>query len=208
MSANPATQILEIENTPFMELTIPQMSEEEFYEFCAANPDLRAEQEKNGKIIIKSPVDLITGFYEGELLGELSNWNKKSRLGKCFSPSSGFTLPDTSIKSADAAWLSNEKWKALPASERKKFGHVVPDFIAEIRSTSDSLKKLKEKVTGTWLDNGVRLAWLMDPIQRKSYVFRADGSVDVLDGFDKKMSGEGVLPGFEFDLSLLVEEED
>ncbi len=208
MSGNPTIQTLEIETVPFMEVKIPYMSEEEFYAFCAENPDLRVEREKDGKIIIMSPVGLLSGFYEGEIFSELRNWNKKKKLGKCFSPSAGFTLPDTSVKSADAAWVSKEKWKALSATEKKKFGHVVPDFVAEVRSVSDSLKKLKEKVTENWLDNGVRLAWLIDPTQQRAYIFRADGSEEVVEGFDKKLSGEDVLPEFVFDLSLLVEEDD
>jgi Uma2 family endonuclease len=208
MTANVATQAIEVQETSFYKMTIPRMSDEEFFEFCAENPDLRIERDKNGKITVMSPVGLISGNYENILSGELHAWNKKSRLGKCFSPSSGFTLPDTSVKSADSAWVSNEKWKALPKEERKKFGQLVPDFIAEIRSTSDSLKKLKEKVKETWLDNGVSLAWLIDPVQQKTYIFRADGSEEVVEGFDKKLQGEGVLPGFEFDLSLLQEEED
>ncbi|MEZ4961585.1 MAG: Uma2 family endonuclease [Saprospiraceae bacterium] len=208
MSGNPAIQSLEIEAVPFMEVKIPYMSEEEFYAFCAENPDLRVEREKNGKIVVMSPVGLLSGFYENEISGELREWNKKSRLGKCFSPSSGFILPDTSIKSADAAWISNGKWKELPKADRKKFGRIVPDFIVEVRSVTDSLKKLKEKVTESWLDNGVRLAWLIDPTQQKTYIFRADGSEEVIDGFDKKISGEDVLPGFIFDLSLLVDEDD
>lgn len=209
MTANSAIQtFVELEEPRFFEILIPQMSEEKFYEFCAINPDLRIERDKNGKITVMSPVGLISGFFEDELTRELSSWNKKLRLGKCFSPSAGFTLPDTAIRSADAAWISNAKWKALPAKERKKFGQVVPDFVAEIRSTADSLKKLKEKVQESWLDNGVRLVWLIDPIQQKAYIFRAESSEETVEGFDKKLSGENVLPGFEFDLGLLTEEED
>jgi Uma2 family endonuclease len=207
MTANPAARTLELETNSYIEVLIPYMSDGEFHAFCMANPDLRIERDKNGKVTVMPPVGLISGFYEVVLVTELSNWNKRSALGKCFSPSAGFTLPDTAIKSADVAWISKEKWSALPMEERRKFGHVVPDFIAEIRSTSDSLKKLREKITETWLDNGVRLAWLIDPAQQKAYIFRADGSEEVVEGFDKKLSGEDVLPGFELELNLLTEEE-
>lgn len=187
-------------------VNIPKMSAEEFYNFCVANPDLRVEREKDGKITIMSPVSLKSGYQETAIIGELHAWNRKHRLGKCFSPSAGFTLPDTSVKAADVAWLSKKTWDSLPESERNRFGHAVPDFIAEVRSYSDSLKKLKTKVTESWLANGVKLAWLIDPLKHKSYVFRQNGTEEVVEGFDKKLSGEDVLPGFEFDLSLLLED--
>ncbi len=199
---------MEIEAAPNMEVQIPAMSEDEFYWFCAANADLRIERERDGKITIRLPVCLLSGFQKGEIGGELFNWNKATNSGKTFSSSAGFTLPDTAVISADAAWISRKKWKNLPWLERNRFGHVVPDFIVEVRSFSDSLKKLKEKVTGTWLANGVQLAWLIDPVQQKAYIFRADGSEQMVEGFDKKLSGENVLPGFEFDLSLLLDEDD
>ncbi|MCU0346318.1 MAG: Uma2 family endonuclease [Saprospiraceae bacterium] len=207
MTANVEMGVMEIEaQQTATRVNIPKMSAEEFYNFCVANPDLRVEREKDGKITIMSPVNLKSSFHEAELIAELRNWNRKHRLGKCFSPSAGFTLPDTSVKAADVAWLSKKTWDSLPESERNRFGHAVPDFIAEVRSYSDSLKKLKTKVTESWLANGVKLAWLIDPLKHKSYVFRQNGTEEVVEGFDKKLSGEDVLPGFEFDLSLLLED--
>lgn len=206
MTANPEMEIMEVEVYPTMQVNIPRMSDEEFYAFCLANPDLRVEREKDGKITIMSPANLKSSFQEGEIFSELRNWNKRHRLGKCFSPSAGFTLPDTSVRAADAAWLSKETWNKLSESERNRFGHAVPDFIAEVRSYSDSLKKLKAKVTEGWLANGVRLAWLIDPVKQKTYIFRQNGTEEVVEGFEKILSGEDVLPGFEFDLSLLLED--
>ncbi len=199
--------VMEIEVQPTAtKVNIPKMSAKEFYNFCVANPDLRVEREKDGKITIMSPVNLKSGFQETAIIGELHSWNRKYRLGKCFSPSAGFTLPDTSVKAADVAWLSKKTWDSLPESERNRFGHAVPDFIAEVRSYYDSLPKLKAKVTDSWLANGVKLAWLIDPLKQKSYIFRQNGTEEVVVGFDKKLSGEDVLPGFEFDLSLLLED--
>ena len=192
--------------SPTTQVNIPKMSEEEFFEFCIANPDFRIERERDGKIIVMSPAGLISSFQEGEVFTELNLWNRKHKLGKCFNATGGYTLPDTSVKAPDAAWISKEKWKNLPAFERSRFAHVVPDFVAEVRSQTDTLKKLKEKMTGTWLANGVRLAWLIDPIKQKSYIYRQNGTAEVVEGFDKKLSGEDVLPGFEFDLSLLLED--
>ena len=192
---------------PAVQIIMPKkMSEKEFFEFCIANPDLRIERERDGNITVMSPAGLISSFQEGEVYAELRNWNRKHKLGKCFNASGGFTLPDTSVKAPDAAFVSKEKWKQLPVFERSRFAHVVPDFVAEVRSNTDSLKKLQAKMTDTWLANGVRLAWLIDPIKQKSYIFRQSGTEEVVEGFDKKPSGEDVLPGFEFDLSLLLED--
>ena len=138
---------MKIEARPMMKVNVPHMSGEEFYEFCLDNPDLRTERDKNGKVTVLPFVDLITSIHKGEMMGEIHIWNKRNHLGKCFGPSAGFTLPDTSVRAADAAWLSKKTWDSLPESERNRFGHAVPDFIAEVRSYSDSLKKLKEKVT-------------------------------------------------------------
>lgn len=200
--------IMEIEllPTPTTQVLIPKMSEEEFFNFCIANPELRVERERDGKITIISPSGLISSFQEGEVFTELNLWNRKHKLGKCFNATGGYTLPDTSVKAPDAAFVSKAKWKNLPVFERSRFAHVVPDFVAEVRSPSDNLKKLQTKMTDTWLANGVLLAWLIDPIQQKTYIFRKDGSEETIDGFDKKLSGEDVLPGFEFDLSLLLED--
>lgn len=185
-------------------ITAKAMSEADFEQFCAQNRDLRIEREANGKVTIMAPVHFDSGFFEGEVFGELRNFVKNSKLGgRALSPSTGFKLPDGATKSPDASWISAEKLAALPPAERKKFAAVVPDFIIEIRSDSDKLGKLKRKMEQTWIGNGVRLGWLIDPVKQKAYVYRQDGSVDVIQGFDGKLNGEDVLPGFELDLGML-----
>lgn len=185
-------------------ITAEAMSEADFEQFCAQNRDLRIEREANGKVTIIAPVHFDSGFFEGEVFGELRNFVKNSKLGgRALSPSTGFKLPDGATKSPDASWISAEKLAALPPAERKKFAAVVPDFIIEIRSDSDKLGKLKRKMEQTWIGNGVRLGWLIDPVKQKVYIYRQDGSVDVIQGFDGKLNGEDVLPGFELDLGML-----
>lgn len=185
-------------------ITAEAMSEADFEQFCAQNRDLRIEREANGKVTIMAPVHFDSGFFEGEVFGELRNFVKNSKLGgRALSPSTGFKLPDGATKSPDASWISAEKLAALPPAERKKFAAVVPDFIIEIRSDSDKLGKLKRKMEQTWIGNGVRLGWLIDPVKQKVYIYRQDGSVDVIQGFDGKLNGEDVLPGFELDLGML-----
>ncbi|MCB9265734.1 MAG: Uma2 family endonuclease [Lewinellaceae bacterium] len=180
-----------------------RMSMEEFYAFCALNRELRIERDSEGNVIIMPPVYTKTGFYEGEAFGELRSWNKKNgEPGKVFSPSAGFTLPNGAVRSADASWLSNEKWKALSEEERKSFAPVVPEFIIEVRSSTDKEDKLFEKME-EWVENGALLAWLIDPILEQARVYRADGSISVIKSFDEALSGEEVLPGFAFALSSL-----
>ena len=182
---------------------IPKMGMDDFYAFCALNKDLRIERDREGNVIIMPPVYTETGFYEGEAFGELRSWNKKNgNPGRVFSPSAGFTLPNGAVRSADASWLSKEKWNALKKEARKSFAPVVPEFIVEIRSSTDKEDKLYEKME-EWIENGVLLAWLLDPILEQARVYRADGSISVIKSFEEALSGEEVLPGFTFELSSL-----
>lgn len=185
-------------------ITAEAMSETDFEQFCAQNRDLRIEREANGKVTIMAPVHFDSGYFEGEVFGELRAFVKNNKLGgRALSPSTGFKLPDGSTKSPDASWISAEKLAALPPAERKKFAAVVPDFVIELRSDSDKLGKLKRKMEQTWIANGVRLAWLIDPVKQKVYIYRQDGSTEVVQGFDGKLNGEDVLPGFDLDLGML-----
>jgi Uma2 family endonuclease len=179
------------------------MSEDDFFDFCQKNRNLRIERDADKTIKIMEPTGSESGYTEMEVSSELRNWSKEEKTGIAFSPSAGFTMPTGAVRASDASWLTLDKWLALPATDRKKFAHVCPDFIVEVRSESDKLKELKEKMT-EWINNGVRLGWLIDPQTQTSYIYRADGSIDILRGFDRKLSGEDVLKGFELDLSLLI----
>jgi Uma2 family endonuclease len=181
-----------------------RMTEEEFVEFCTENPEMRIEQDKNGKLIIMPPVDFDSGLYEEEVIGQLYNWRSQNSLGRSFSPTTGFKLPDGSTRFADGAWASAEKVDTLTPKQRKKFAPFAPDFVIEVRSSSDRIGKLKKKMTDVWLANGVRLAWLIDPIAKKSYIYRPGQPVEELAGFDRSLSGEDVCPGFELDLRKLL----
>lgn len=183
---------------------VPRYTHEEFVEFCAENPDLRLEQDKNGNILVMPPVDTDGGIAESHAHGLLYNWWLHYKKGNTFSPTTGFKLPDGSTRSADGAWASDEKVAALTPKQRKKFAPLVPDFVIEIRSKSDRIGKLKKKMTDTWIANGVRLAWLIDPKTKKAYVYRPDLPVEELDGFERSLSGEGVCRGFELDLRNLL----
>jgi Uma2 family endonuclease len=189
--------------TQNLKIVANDMSEDDFFDFCQKNRNLRIERDADKTIKIMEPTGSESGYTEMEVSSELRNWSKEEKSGIAFSPSAGFTMPTGAVRASDASWLTLEKWLTLPAADRKKFAHVCPDFIVEVRSESDDLTELKEKMT-EWINNGVRLAWLIDPKTHISYVYRADGSIDIIRGFDKKLSGEDVLKGFELDLSLLI----
>lgn len=184
------------------EMIVRGLTKKHFFQLTARYPELLMEREKNGNIVIMAPVLGGSGSRENDLSYYLTDWSKKQKLGMVFSPSTGFDLPDGSTKSPDIAWLSDERLAPLSSEQiENAFIPIAPDFVAEIRSRTDALKKLKTKMAETWIANGVRLAWLIDPYQEKAYIYRTDGSVEVVTDFDGQLSGENVLPGFSLELS-------
>lgn len=178
------------------------MSDEEFFNFCQQNRDLRIERDSNNQIFIMAPTGLYTGSNNSGINSELYVCNKKSKAGQVFDSSTGFTLPDGAIFSPDASWISNERMKELTDEEKKKFASICPDFIIELKSPSGNLKQLKNKML-KWIENGVSLAWLINPASKQVFIYRADNSVEIIQSFIQKISGENVLPGFNLDLTIL-----
>lgn len=178
------------------------MTEEEFLKFCLENPGLRIERNSKLEVIVMSPVTTLSGFFSAEVCGQLRDWNKKNKTGMVFDSSAGFTLPDRSVFSPDASWVSKEKWNLLSDDDKNRFAPLCPEFVIEVRSKSDSLEELKAKMK-MWIFNKAQLAWLIDPIEKKSYIFQSDGSIKEIYGFDKKIMGVKPVEGFELDLSAL-----
>jgi len=178
------------------------MTSEEFFHFCQENETLHFERDEKGNIIVMAPTGSETGSKNSEFTADLVNWNRKNKLGKVYDSSSGFTLIDGSNRSPDAAWVSLQKWNALTEAEKKVFAPICPEFIVELRSETDRLKYLQNKMK-MWIKNGAQLAWLIDSIEEKTHIYRKDGSIEIVNGFDKVLSGENVLQGFEFDLNIL-----
>ncbi|MBK8969135.1 MAG: Uma2 family endonuclease [Lewinellaceae bacterium] len=181
----------------------PPMSEAEFQAFCQQNPDLRIEQDKNGNILIMPPVSFDSGNFESEMMVSLGIWNRQAESGKTFSSATLFILPNGEKRMPDAAWISLEKTAQLSAADRKSFAEIVPDFVVEIRNPSDDLQALKTKMTESWIANGIRLAWLLDPATETAWVYRSNGTVEEIQDFEQTLSGEDVLPGFSFELRIL-----
>jgi Uma2 family endonuclease len=176
-------------------LTIPRLSPADFIELCQANQDLQLELTATGEVLIMPPTFSWTGKQNSGLNAQLWNWNDQTGLGIVFDSSTGFTLPNSAIRSPDASWVSNERWEELSESQQKEeFSPLSPDFVVELRSSSDSLKKLREKMQ-EYIDNGVRLGWLIDFTTKQVEIYRPGQDVDVLES-PATLSGENVLPGF------------
>jgi len=178
------------------------MTDQEFEKFCAENREIKIERDAQGNIWLMSPTYSETGEFNSIILIELGIWNKQHQLGRVFDSSTGFTLSNMAMRSPDAAWISNEKWLALSDEERKGFAKVCPEFIVELRSETDHLPQLRKKMQ-EWLDNGCQLAWLVNLDDREVEIYRPEKEKEWKKGFDQKLSGDPILPGFEFDLEMI-----
>ncbi|MCE7066439.1 Uma2 family endonuclease [Dyadobacter sp. CY326] len=179
------------------------MSEEEFFQFCQMNDTLEFERDSQGNIILMSPTGLFTGGFNSKVTAELVIWNKENQLGEVFDSSAGFTLPNGAVRSPDVSFVISEKWDALSEDQQETFGHVCPDFVIEIRSKSDGLGYLQDKMR-EFIDNGTQLGWLIDRFDNKIHIYRADKSVFVHDTLNVTLSGEDVLPGFSLNPAALL----
>lgn len=191
-----------VETKTVIRLPQDRFTKEQFFEFCMLNNDLRIERLANGKIIVMAPTSVSTGGKNADLTIELGIWNKTKNLGKVFDSSTGFTLPNDAVRSPDVSWIRWERLNALDKSEQNKFAAICPDFIIELRSASDNLSELREKMV-EYMENGCRLAWLVDPSKRQTMVYQPDGSVQVIP-FEQKLDGMDVLPGFELVMGTII----
>lgn len=179
-----------------------EFTEESFFEFCQINRDLRIERDENGIIHIMSPTGFETGNFNNEISAELTLWNRSKKMGKVGESNTGYTLPNGAVRAPDASWVSHERLANLTREQLEKFAPVCPDFVIEICSPSDNLDKIKAKML-EYIANGCRLAWLIDRKSRQVFVYRENGTINLVDSFDQKLSGETVLPGFELVLAEL-----
>ncbi len=178
-------------------------SDEEFLAFCEQNRALRIERTKEGNIFIMSPTKSNTGNKNSKIIIKLGIWNERVNYGEIFDSSTGFTLPDSSVRSPDASIIAHARWNQLSEAEKNSFAPICPEFVVELKSGSNSLATLQTKMQ-QWIANGVQLGWLIDPDQQKAFIYRnGKPSPETVDGFDQKLSGEAVLQGFELDLKVL-----
>ncbi|MDM8551188.1 Uma2 family endonuclease [Desulfobacterales bacterium HSG2] len=180
--------------------SVCEMTDERFYRLCQNNPDIKFEYSK-GELIVMSPTGGETGKRNAEITAEFVLWNRRARLGEVFDSSSGFRLPNGSDRSPDVSWVRKEQWDALTSEQREKFPPIAPDFVLELMSPTDNLKTVQEKMK-EYMDNGVRLGWLIDCKNHRVEIRRQGRETEMLQS-PQSLSGEDVLPGFTLDLQMV-----
>ncbi|MBE9241676.1 Uma2 family endonuclease [Synechocystis salina] len=179
-----------------------QVTPEQFAQLAIANRDLRLERTATGVLIVNPPTGGETGKRNLNLAGQLSYWfEANDNLGEAFDSSTGFELPNGANRSPDASWVARERWESLTQEEREGFIPLCPDFVVELRSKTDSLKKLQEKME-EYVENGAKLGWLIDPQNKRVEIYRPGQAVEVLQNPDT-LSGEEILPGFTLSLKRI-----
>lgn len=187
---------IQLKTRPAFDLT-----DAEFFALCQANRDLRFERDREGDVLIMSPTGGDTGRRGAWITAHLVMWTIADGSGTAFDSSTGFRLPEGSVRSPDAAWVTNERYAALSESDRQGFVPICPDFVIELRSPSDGLANLEAKMAG-YIENGARLAWLIDPESRRVQVYRPDSAPEWLDAA-ASLSGDPELPGFVLPLDAI-----
>lgn len=188
---------------PTIKITMPselEMTDEQFFEFCQLNRDFRIERTKEGELLIMTPTGSETGNRNLGLAAQLWIWTEQDGTGIAFDSSTGFTIAGMPM-SPDASWLKLERWNALSKEQQLKFAPICPDFVAELRSPSDNLKPLKEKME-VYIQEGARLGWLIDRDKRKVYVYRPGYPEECLDN-PATLNGDPVLPGFIINMNKI-----
>jgi Uma2 family endonuclease len=197
------TLLIQTESTP-LTVNLPAiapMTHAQFYEFCLANRDLRIERTANGEVVIMPPAFSDTGNRNFNIAAQLWNWTEQNGTGIGFDSSSGFTLPNGATRSPDAAWIPLERWNALTEEQKASFAPICPDFVIELRSSSDTLISLQDKMT-EYIANGARLGWLIDRKNRSVHLYRPNREPEILEA-PEIVSGDPELPGFVLQMAKI-----
>ena len=191
-------------NSETLSLQLPKaiglyVNQEQFAALAIANQDLQLERTAQGELIVNPPTGWETGKRNSSITGQLDRWDEKNEnLGQVFDSSTAFILPNGATRSPDASWISQARWDALTPEQKGTFANICPDFVVELRSGSDSLKPLQEKMQ-EYMDNGAKLGWLIDPQNRQVEIYRLGLELEILAN-PTELSGEEVLPGFVLNL--------
>ncbi|MEK0180806.1 Uma2 family endonuclease [Microcoleus anatoxicus] len=180
---------------------IIKLTDDQFFQLCQENENIRLERTAKGELIIMSPAGGETSNSNAGLTAQIWIWNQQNRLGKVFDSSGGFKLPNGANRAPDASWVKLERWNALTPEQQKKFPPICPDFVVELMSPSDSLKETQDKMK-EYRDNGARLGWLINRKSRQVEIYRPNQEVEVLES-PATVSGEDVLPGFVLNLDSI-----
>lgn len=179
-----------------LDLQSIKLTDEQFYQLCADNRDLRLEMNANGDLVIMPPTGGETGNRNIEIAYQLQAWSRQNKSGIAFDSSTGFKLPNNANRSPDASWIPLDKWNGL--TDKEKFLPLCPDFAIELLSPSDQLSKTQEKMQ-EYLDNGMLLGWLINRYQKQVEIYRQGKKTEILDA-PNSLLGESILPGFVLNL--------
>jgi Uma2 family endonuclease len=180
------------------------MTDDEYYDFCVANPDVWFERNAQGEIIIVPPVGIESDNRNADVVTQLIVWAKRDGRGKAFGPTGEFILPSGAAYAPDAAWVSKERLATLSKAQLRKFVKLVPEFVVELLSPSDRLSAAKKKMA-EWMANGVALGWLIDADKQTIYTYRAGReSPEKMEGTER-LAGEGPVEGFVLELNDIWE---
>jgi Uma2 family endonuclease len=178
---------------PLMKLTDDQL-----YELCQLNPELRIERTAQGELLVMPPTGGETSKRNFDLIVAVGIWARQDNSGIAFDSSGGFILPNSALRSPDVAWIKRSRLEGLAAEQKRKFIPLCPDFVIELRSPTASLRALQTKLR-EYIDNGAQLGWLIDPEEKRAYVYRPDSPVECLEQ-PAEISADPVLAGFVLDL--------
>lgn len=182
---------------------IIQLTREQFYQLCETNPDLKLERNAQGELIVMPPTGGETGRSNSSVNAQVYLWNEEKQLGEVFDSSTGFTLPSGADRSPDVSWVEKSRWDGLTKEEKEKFIPLCPDFVIEIMSPSDNLKKLQNKME-EYIENGCRLGWLIKRKKQEVEIYRPGRNVEVL-RLPETLSGEDILPEFVLNMQKIWE---
>ncbi|MEA5571365.1 Uma2 family endonuclease [Calothrix sp. UHCC 0171] len=181
--------------------SVIELTDEQFYQLCRSNPDIRFERNATGELIIMPPVGGETGNRNGRVTQQLFNWSDIDNTGIAFDSSTGFKLPNGAERSPDASWIKLVRWNALTPEQQTGFLPLAPDFVIELLSPSDSLNVTQKKME-EYKSNGVCLGWLINRKLRQVEIYRIGHEVEFLDN-PSSLSGEDILPGFMLNLEAI-----
>lgn len=182
-----------------IDVTDWDLTDEQFEQLSAANPEWKIELSGKGELIIMPSTGFIPGVKNTKLIARVFNWAEEDGTGEVGDSSTMYVLPNGAKRSPDVSWVLRERLKSFTVKQLQKYAPFAPDFVIELRSPTDSLKELKEKMA-EYMENGVRLGWLIDPSKKQVYVYRQNSDVEILDN-PQTLSGEDVLIGFTLDLT-------
>lgn len=183
-------------------LTVPGISEQEFLSLCEQFPDAKVEYHADGTLTIMPPADPDSSRKQGWINYQLVDWVRRTGRGYFTEGSGGFRFPDGSRLSPDATWFDDKRWRAAKKTG-ERYPVFTPEFVIELRSPDDRLSALRAKME-SFIENGVLLGWLIDPIRREVTIFRPGRDPEVLKN-PKSVTGEGPVDGFVLDLSPIFD---